>query len=147
MEILDCDRKGWLNRGKILESLGKYQAALICYERAIKIKPNYYQAWNGTGVMLELFSCLEAAESCFDRALGRLDGKKVKTVDKKKISIPGQDIASCCYNLACFQALQGNRKKAIAFLQQAINLEGDKYRVMSQRDSDFDSIRAKQDLN
>lgn len=143
MEILDGDRQGWLSRGKLLASLGKHKAALICYERAMKIKPNYYKAWSEIGLMLELVRCLEAAEHCFDRALGKLDGKIESTVEhQQQISIPGKNIASICYNRACFQALQGNVNQALSYLQQAFQLNEAKYREMSQKDADFDDIRA-----
>jgi superkiller protein 3 len=45
------------------------------------------------------------------------------------------------YNKACRYALQGNVDLAIANLQQAINLNPDKYREMAKTDSDFDSLR------
>ena len=41
MEILNRDRQGWLNRGKILANLGRHKEALVCYEKAIEIKPDY----------------------------------------------------------------------------------------------------------
>ncbi|MDJ0568848.1 MAG: tetratricopeptide repeat protein [Pleurocapsa sp. MO_192.B19] len=142
MEILDSDRQGWFSRGKILASLGKHKAALTCYERAMKIKPNYYKEWIEKGLMLELVRCLAAAEHCFDQALGVFDSKMVNAVEHlPQISIPGQNVASSCYNRACFQALQGNVNQAIAYLQQALNLNDAKYREMSQQDSDFDDIR------
>ncbi|WP_019503982.1 tetratricopeptide repeat protein [Pleurocapsa sp. PCC 7319] len=145
MEILDCDRQGWLSRGKILANLGKHKAALTCYEQAMKIKPKYYKAWSEIDFMLELVGCLEAAENCFDRALGKFDGKDEKIANfaehQQQIPIPGASIASTCYNQACFQALQGNIDRAIAYLQQALTLDRNKYREMSRQDSDFDNIR------
>lgn len=145
MEILDCDRQGWLSRGKILANLGKHKAALTCYEQAMKIKPKYFKAWSEIDFMLELVGCLEAAESCFDQALGKFDGKDEKALDieeQQQIKIPGASIASLCYNRACFQALLGNIEQAIAYLEQSLKIDHNKYLEMSQKDSDFDSIRS-----
>ena len=147
MEILDCDRQGWLSRGKILANLGKYKAALTCYEQAMKIKPKYFKAWSEIDFMLELVGCLEAAESCFDQALGKFDGKEEKSVNitdqQQEIQVPGTSIASLCYNRACFQALQGNIEQAIAYLEQSLKIDHNKYLEMSQKDSDFDNIRGR----
>lgn len=149
MEIQDSDRIGWLNRGKILASLGKHQDALVCYERAMNVKPNYYyyQLWNAISLMEDLLECIELAESDFDRALETCQGKATQGVKNhyiRYIPIPSQDLASFCYNHACFQALQGNVRQSVAYLEQAIQLEGDKYRAKSQQDSDFDGIRNSQ---
>jgi tetratricopeptide (TPR) repeat protein len=46
------------------------------------------------------------------------------------------------YNKACCYALQSQIDQAIQNLQQAINLNPDKYREMAKTDSDFDSIRS-----
>jgi tetratricopeptide (TPR) repeat protein len=46
------------------------------------------------------------------------------------------------YNKACCYALHSQIDQAIQNLQQAINLNPDKYREMAKTDSDFDSIRS-----
>ena len=46
------------------------------------------------------------------------------------------------YNKACCYALHGQIYQAIQNLQQAINLNPEKYREMAKTDSDFDSLRS-----
>jgi tetratricopeptide (TPR) repeat protein len=45
------------------------------------------------------------------------------------------------YNKACSYGLQRNIEQALKNLQQAINLNPNKYREMAKTDSDFDKIR------
>ena len=143
MDIPNSDRQGWLNRGKILAKLGKHKQALICYERAMEIPPNYYRAKDTLNAIPELLQCLELAESGFEQALEEYRGEN-KTSQNQSVTVPGKSIASYCYNWACFQALQGNIKQSLAYLEQAIQIEGDKYRAIIQQDSDFDDIRNSQ---
>lgn len=141
MEILISDRQGWLTRAKLLESLGKHHAALGCYERIMDDKPDYQRIRNIIKIMSDLLLCLEAADSCFNRALKKYHGDREEKVILEHFAIPGKSIASCCYNRACFEALQGNIAPAVAYLEQAIQLQGDKYCHISQQDPDFDRIR------
>ncbi|NET60559.1 MAG: tetratricopeptide repeat protein [Symploca sp. SIO2E6] len=52
------------------------------------------------------------------------------------------DDGAAWYNKACCYGLQNNIDLAIQNLQQAINLNPDKYREMAKTDSDFDNIRS-----
>jgi|GEM_PF-2633198 len=146
MEISNSDRQGWLNRGKILANLGKRRDALVCYEKAIEIKPNYYQSFNTIQAFQELLQCLELAESNFGKVLEEYKRDSVITEENQPISIPGKDIASSCYNWACLQALQGDVEQSIAYLEQAIQLDSDKYRSLAQQDPDLDNIRDRMTL-
>ena len=64
------DSQAWFNRGKILGSLGQYEAALACYERAIALNISYYEAWCEKGVLLEGLGSWQEAEVCFNQSLG-----------------------------------------------------------------------------
>jgi tetratricopeptide (TPR) repeat protein len=66
----------------------------------------------------------EAASTAYDQAL------KIKP-----------DKHDAWYNKACCYALQGKVEQAIENLQQAINLNPNKYREMANTNSDFDKIR------
>jgi superkiller protein 3 len=140
MEIREGDRQGWFNRGKILASLGKYEGALMCYKKAIAIKPDYYEAWAEKGVIFQLLGFPEEAEYCFNQALGVFYDIFAVDAQDDGLTIPGTDEASSCYNQACFQALQGNVEWAISFLTKAIKLNPEKYLSMVKEDSDFDGI-------
>ncbi|MBD2183608.1 tetratricopeptide repeat protein [Planktothrix sp. FACHB-1355] len=39
----------WVNRGNQLIRLGRYEEAIACFEKAIQIQPNSYQAWYAKG--------------------------------------------------------------------------------------------------
>ena len=60
----------WFNQGKLLTKLGKLDAALDCFERAIAIKAIYYEAWCEKGSVLEKLGRFAEAETCFNESLG-----------------------------------------------------------------------------
>ena len=70
MDINCRDCHAWFKRGKILASLGKYEEALTCYDRALAIKSSYYEAWCEKGVLLEELGYWQEAEDCFNESLG-----------------------------------------------------------------------------
>ena len=39
----------WINKGSALIQLGKYDEAVLAYDRAIEIDPQYAEAWNNKG--------------------------------------------------------------------------------------------------
>lgn len=59
----------WNDKGNVLNSLGKYDEALICYGKAINIDPLFTAAWNGKGVALMGKCRFEDALLAFDKAL------------------------------------------------------------------------------
>jgi len=63
----------------------------------------------------------------------------IASYDKALEFKPDDDAA--WYNKACCYALQNKIDLALGNLQQAINLNPDKYREMAKTDSDFDSLR------
>ena len=40
----------WINKGNILDYLGRYFEALYCYDRAILLNPQHYNAWGNRGI-------------------------------------------------------------------------------------------------
>ena len=46
MKINKKDSLIWFNRGKLLTQLVKFEPALDCFERAILIQENFYEAWS-----------------------------------------------------------------------------------------------------
>ncbi|MBD0290342.1 MAG: hypothetical protein ICV74_03720 [Thermoleophilia bacterium] len=51
------------------------------------------------------------------------------------------DDAGLLYNIACWEALAGRRKDALAHLRQAYDLQPDKVREWAEDDADLDSLR------
>jgi tetratricopeptide (TPR) repeat protein len=142
MEINLDNHHDWFNRGKILASIGRHEEALTCYDRAIALSINYYEAWCEKGVVLEKLERQAEADICFNYALGVFSNDLEDSLsDDRLLSIPSDSPSSNYYNMACFQALQGNPELAIAKLQQAIALLPEKYRVMAEQDSDLDNLR------
>lgn len=142
MEINESDRFSWFSRGKILASLGKLEESLDCFERAIALKRDYYEAWSEKGEVLEQLGRLEEADHCFCESLGALCDELEETLqdDLEFISTPQDNSPGSCYNQACFHAIQGNVDRAIYYLKQAISYDSIKYSVMALKDTDFNSI-------
>ncbi|MDJ0532574.1 MAG: tetratricopeptide repeat protein [Xenococcaceae cyanobacterium MO_207.B15] len=143
MEIKQTDRHEWFNRGKILASVGKLESAIACYDKAIAIKPNYYEAWCEKGEVLEQLGKIEEADACFNKALGVFSNSLEESLeDDVLLAIPATDEASSLYNKACFHALQNNVAQAIDNLLEAIQIQPTKYCYMASQDSDFTPIRS-----
>lgn len=58
----------WANRGNELYRLERFEEALAAFERAIKIKPDFYPAWYGKGNVLSSLERYEQAIAAYDRA-------------------------------------------------------------------------------
>lgn len=58
----------WLNRGNQLYRLGRYQAAIECFDKAIQLLPNSYQAWFSKGLVLSRSSQYQAAIEPLEKA-------------------------------------------------------------------------------
>lgn len=142
MDINSSDRFAWFSRGKILASLGKLEEALDCFDRAIAIKQDYYEAWCEKGTILEELGDIAAAELCFDESLGAFCHDLSATLedDLDILATPEDDSPASSYNQACYHAIQGNVDRALAYLEEAIAYNPLKYSMMAFQDLDFSSI-------
>jgi tetratricopeptide (TPR) repeat protein len=142
MEIKEGDRLAWFSKGKILASLGKLEAALDCFERAIALKNNYYEAWSEKGFVLEQLGRLEEADFCFNQSLGVFCEELSASLedDLSILATPEDGTCGGFYNQACFHAIQGNLDLAITYLEKAIAVNPFKYSTMALQDVDFQSI-------
>jgi tetratricopeptide (TPR) repeat protein len=59
----------WYNKGTALGELGKYEEAIECYGKALKIDPNHADAWCNKGNALDKLGKYEGAIECCDKAL------------------------------------------------------------------------------
>ena len=57
-----------LSEGKKLNDEDKYEEAVICYDKAIKIDPKNAEVWRGKGESLAMISAKKAM-ICFDRLI------------------------------------------------------------------------------
>jgi tetratricopeptide (TPR) repeat protein len=64
-----CEVAQWNNRGAALESLGRYQEALECYDQALALNERSALAWVHRGTALEALGRTEEALACCDYAL------------------------------------------------------------------------------
>lgn len=142
MDINNSDRFAWFSRGKILANLGKLEESLNCFERAIAIKPNYYEAWSEKGTVLEQLGRTAEADRCFDESLGAFCHELSVTLedDLDILSTPVDESPNSSYNQACFHAIQGNIELALSYLETAISSNPFKYSKMAFQDLDFSSI-------
>lgn len=142
MDINNSDRFAWFSRGKILANLGKLEESLDCFERAIAIKRDYYEAWCEKGTVLEQLGHIAEAERCFDESLGAFCHELSATLedDLEILATPADESPNSSYNQACFHAIQGNIELALTYLEKAIAYNPLKYSMMAFQDLDFGSI-------
>lgn len=113
----------WNERGFSLMNLGRYEEAVSTYDKVIVLKPRSFahQVWYNRGIALQNLARYEEAITSYDKTL------EIKS-----------DFHAALYNKACCYGLQGNFELAIQNLQQAINLNPDKYREMAKIEPAFD---------
>jgi tetratricopeptide (TPR) repeat protein len=121
------EANAWYYRGLILEKLQQPKEALASYDKVIQLNPEEADAWYNRGIALEKLQRYEEAIASFDKAI------QIQS-----------DFPYAWYNKACCYALQGNVPLAIETLQQAINLDPDKFREQAKTDSSFDTIQENQ---
>ncbi|RAM48686.1 MAG: hypothetical protein C6Y22_26465 [Hapalosiphonaceae cyanobacterium JJU2] len=59
----------WIEKGNQLFHLRRYEEAIASYDKAVEIKPDYYQAWYNRGVALGLLERYEEAIASYDKAV------------------------------------------------------------------------------
>lgn len=63
--------EGWQlsNKGSSLDNLGRYEEAIICYDNALRINPQFVTAWSNKANSLLHLSRYDEAIDCCDKAL------------------------------------------------------------------------------
>lgn len=112
------------HKGNKLLKSQQYEQAIASYDKAIRVKPDFYDAWFHRGVALSRLRRYEQAIASYDRTI------QIQP-----------DYAYAWYNKAGCYAKQGNVNLAIDHLQQAIKLDPDTLIKYAKTDSSFDSIR------
>ncbi|RIE15808.1 protein kinase domain-containing protein, partial [Candidatus Cryosericum septentrionale] len=59
----------WNNKGSSLDSLGRYEEAILCYDKALELDPRYVASWSNKGASLDSLGRFEDAIHCYDKAL------------------------------------------------------------------------------
>jgi superkiller protein 3 len=107
--------------------LGRYPEAIVCYDHAVQLKPDYYQAWSNRGSAYAKWYRYEDAIASYNVAL------KLKPED-----------AGIWYNKACCYASGGHVEQAMETLQKALALNPEEYKQLAKTDPDFDAIRERE---
>ena len=115
-------------RGKALTDLGRFAEALVLLEEVVDADPEnmhvrLIQGW------------------CHKR-IGRID-LAVRDLETALQSHP--DDALLHYNLACYQSLAGNKRRALPHLSRALVLDAS-FRSLIDGESDFDPLRSDADF-
>ena len=103
----------WVSKGVSLSSLGRYEEAVCCYEKALKLDPRDTCAWNNKGASLHSLGRHEEATRCIDKAL-KIDPQDVTAWNNK-----GVDLGRLCRReeaIRCFdRALELDPRNALAW--------------------------------
>ena len=68
-EGVDGEAEKWKKRGNEQSNLGDFERAIISYDKALKIQPDYHKAWYCRGYALRNLGRLEDAIASYDKAL------------------------------------------------------------------------------
>lgn len=109
--------------GQALRVLENYDQAIIPLERSAELDPNNLHVWLALGWCHKRNGRLDLAIQALEEALALEGGEAI-----------------IHYNLACYWSLAGNRKLALRYLAQALDIEP-KYRDLIPDEHDFDPIR------
>lgn len=67
--LFGSKEKQWYVKGNNWVGVKRYPKALTCYDKALKINPNYAEAWQAKGYVLTQLQENEKALACYDRAI------------------------------------------------------------------------------
>jgi tetratricopeptide (TPR) repeat protein len=59
----------WYNKGYSLHSLGRFEEAIVCYNKVLEISPRHKDAWNNKGNSLHSLGRFEEAVVCYNKAI------------------------------------------------------------------------------
>lgn len=110
-------------RGEALRELGQYGEALLPLARAAEEAPSNYKIWLALGWCHKPTGRIDLAIESLEEALA---------VDPQNALVH--------YNLACYWSLAGNKRQALLYLAQALDLDPN-YRDLVSAESDFDPVR------
>jgi Flp pilus assembly protein TadD len=110
-------------KGESLRALGRHGEAIPALRQAAEGAPGDVHIWLSLGW-------------CYKR-IHRID-MAIESLEEALEAEPNEAIIH--YNLACYWSLAGNKRNALVFLAQAIELDAD-FRDKIASESDFDPIR------
>ena len=102
--------------GNLLSAAKEYEAAIASFDQALKIKPDYYQAWRNRGNALDDLGRLEEAVASFDQAL------KIKPDNYQAWNNRGYALMN-----------SGRLEEAVASFDQALKFKPDAHKAWNNR--------------
>jgi tetratricopeptide (TPR) repeat protein len=117
-----------LIRGQALRTMERYKEALEPLAAAAEADPENIDTWLALGW-------------CHKRT-GRID-LAIESLEEALDVEPGSGIVH--YNLACYWSLAKNKRRALAYLSQALSLDGS-FRHLIETEHDFDPLREDPDF-
>ncbi len=106
----------WLNKGVALANLGKFQDAMVCYDKSLAMDLSEPRAWNDRGNTFVHLRQIPEAIRCFDKALELYPG-----------------YASAWSRKGIAFAKAGNYPEAICCYDKALGLEPDNAEALSHK--------------
>jgi Flp pilus assembly protein TadD len=110
-------------QGEALRSLERYGEAIVPLGKVAELEPENVK------VLLALGWCHKRTGR-IDLAIAALEAALAADGDEPLIR----------YNLACYHSVAGNKRQALAFLEQALALDPN-YRLLIEHEPDFDPLR------
>ena len=110
----------WSNKGSSLDNLGRRTEALVCFDTAIHLEPNFAPAWFNKGVALSASNRPEEALDCYERAL-KIDPKSAQVWSNKGVVLKG--LGKIKEAMACYEhALDCNPRYPNAWVNKGVAL-------------------------
>lgn len=159
-DIIDIQKYDIYNKGINYMANEKLVDAIRCFELALRIDPNFVNAWIKKGYSHFHLNEFTVAVSCYDRALD-LDVNNSEAWNLKGLSYYRlgnlQRAIECCekgididhndgmswYNLACYLVLDGRIDDGIEALKRSIEIDIS-YAKRAVRDRDFENAKAEE---
>lgn len=93
----------YLSLGNVEDRKGNYLKAIEYYDRALELKPNYFEAWNNKGIALVNIHRYDEAIKAYEKAIELLPNN-----------------AYVYYNKACAHALKQDKENTLKSLSKAL---------------------------
>lgn len=119
------DPNHWYQKGIALDEQGQPAAAIACYDNAIALQADYYEAWVRRGLALMLLEDFQRAIANFNQAVALK-----------------MDLDLAWYLKAYCHAQMQVDDFALLALQKAVNLNPQQWIAMATKESVFDRLRA-----
>lgn len=111
-------------RGEALRAMERYGEALVPLIQAARLEPENLHVWFALGW-------------CYKRT-GQIT-LAIRALERVVAAEPGEALGH--YNLACYWSLAGNKRRALEYLAQALEIDPD-YRRLIDDEPDFAPIRS-----